>query len=226
MSQAGLGLWEEPLDKGTLGAWDSGHEPSPLHTQRLKSQHHENSSSTSTTPTLSVSCTRTLRELHPPPSRLTSLIMSLGPGVLVSRGRLALPPPLSARASLPRLALARLATPSHPYSRRLGLQFAVGENSAPGYGGFLRSLHLYKRLPSQTRTRIPIVSTVIGSIPPIPPQGLVPLLGYSYNPLTWLAPYCPITLRRPRDFSTVAPLGYAQLSYCTVSLADVNALGS
>jgi len=136
--------------------------------------------------------------------------MSLGPGVLVSRGRLALSPPLSARASLPRLRFARSATPSHPCYRRLGLLFAVGENSSTGYGRFHRSLHLRQRLPSQTRTRLPIVSTVIRSTPPLPPPGLVPLLGYSYNPLTQLAPYCPFTLRRPRDFSTVAPLGDAQ----------------
>src|ERR1700712_5076279 len=31
---------------------------------------------------------------------------------------------------------------------------------------------------------------------------------------------------RPRHHSTVAPLGYAQSSYCTASVADVNALGS
>jgi len=62
--------------------------------------------------------------------------------------------------------------------------------------------------------------------PSSPPSGLVPLLGYSYSPLTWLAPYCPFTLRHSRDFSTVAPLGYAQSSYCTASVADVNALGS
>ena len=42
------------------------HEPSPLHTRRVKTQHHENSSSTSTNTALSVSCTRTLCELHPP----------------------------------------------------------------------------------------------------------------------------------------------------------------
>jgi len=70
MSHAGLGLREEPLYKGTLGTWDWGHEPSPLHTRRLKSQHHENSSSTSTTTALSVSCARTLRELLPPPPGL------------------------------------------------------------------------------------------------------------------------------------------------------------
>jgi len=67
---------------------------------------------------------------------------------------------------------------------------------------------------------------LIGSTPPLPPQGLVLLLSYSYNPLTRLAPYCPFTLRRPSDFSTVAPLGYAQSSYCTASVADVNILGS
>jgi len=66
MSHAVLGLREEPLYKGTRGAWDLGHEPSPLHTQRLKSQHHENSSSTSSTTALSVSGSHTLRELHPP----------------------------------------------------------------------------------------------------------------------------------------------------------------
>jgi len=70
MSQAGLGLREEPLYKSSLSVWDLGHEPSPLHLRGLKSQHHENSSSTSTTPGLSVSCTRTLREQHPPPHTL------------------------------------------------------------------------------------------------------------------------------------------------------------
>jgi len=143
MSHTGLGLREERLYEGTLGARDLGHEPSPLHTRRLKSQHHENSSSTSTTPALSVSCFRTLRQLHPlPPFRLTSLIMSLGPSVLVSTGRLVLSPPLSACASLPRLASARSATPSRPCYRRLGLQFAVGANFSTGYGRFLHSLHL------------------------------------------------------------------------------------
>jgi len=73
MSQTGLGLREEPLYKGTLGTWDVAHEPSPLHTRRLKTQHHENSSSTSTNTALSVSCTRTLRELHPPPPALLPL---------------------------------------------------------------------------------------------------------------------------------------------------------
>ena len=73
MSHPGLGLREEPLYKGTLGALDSGHEPSPLHTQQLKSKHYENLSSTSTTTALSVSCTRTLRELHPPPPALLPL---------------------------------------------------------------------------------------------------------------------------------------------------------
>ena len=134
--------------------------------------------------------------------------MSLGRSDLVSRGCLALLPPLSAPPSLPRLALAWAATPSRPCYRRLRLQFAVGENFSTGYGQFLCSLHFLKRLPSQTRTQLLIVSTVIRSTPPLPPQGLVPLLGYSYNPLTWLAPYCPFTLRRPRDCPTVAPLRY------------------
>jgi len=65
MSHAGLGLREEPLYKGTLGAWDLGHKLSPLHTRRLKSQHHENSSSTSTTTALSVSCTLPLPPYFP-----------------------------------------------------------------------------------------------------------------------------------------------------------------
>ena len=77
----------------------------------------------------------------PPPSSLTSLIMSLGPGVLVSRGRLALAPARFARASLPRLAFARSGTLSRPCYRRLGLQFAVGEKFSTGYSRFLRSLH-------------------------------------------------------------------------------------
>jgi len=165
-----------------------------------------------------VSCT--------PPSQLISLIISLGHGVLVSRGYSALLPPLSARVSLSGLALAPSATPSRPCYRRLGLQFAVGQNFSIGYSRFLRSLHSHYRLSSETRTRLPIVSTLIGSTPPPPPQGLVPLLGYSYNPLTRLAPYCPFTLYHPRNFSTVAPLGYTVSSYGTASAADVNAFGS
>ena len=140
----------------------TGHEPSSLHTRRLKSQHHQNSSSTSTTPALSVSCIPPLSSYFPH--------HVLGPGVLVSRGPLALSPSLSARALLSRLASARSAKPSRPCYRRLGPQFAVGENFSTGYGRFLHSLHLCYRLPSQTRTRLPIVSTVIGSTPPLPLQ--------------------------------------------------------
>ena len=62
--------------------------------------------------------------------------------------------------------------------------------------------------------------------PSSPPSGFGPLLGYSYDPLAQLAPYCPFTLRRPRNLSTVALHGYAQSSYCTTSVADVNTLGS
>ena len=69
--------------------------------------------------------------------------MFLGPGVLVARGRLALLPPLSTRASLSRTALARLVLPSRPCYSRLGLQFAVGENLATGYGRSLRSHHVF-----------------------------------------------------------------------------------
>ena len=72
MSHAGLGLREEPRYKCTLAHGILVHEPSPLHTWRLKSQQYENSSSTST-PELSVSCTRTLCELHPPPPALLAL---------------------------------------------------------------------------------------------------------------------------------------------------------
>jgi len=127
MSHTGLGLGEELLYKGTLRAEDLGHEPSPLHTRGLKSQHHENPSSTSNLP-LSVRCISTVSVLHPPYFRLTSLIMSWGPGVLFPRSRLALHPPLSAGVLLPRLALARSATPSRPCYRMQGQQFAVGEN--------------------------------------------------------------------------------------------------
>jgi len=157
-----------------------------------------------------VSCTRTLRELHPPPSRLTSLIMFLGPGVLVSWGRLALSPPLPTCASLPRLAFARSATPFRPCYRRLGLQFAVGENFSTGCGRFLRSLHLRWRLPSETLTRLPTVSTVIGSTPPLPLQvssrcsvtATIYSLGWDPTAFATLV------------IATVAPLGYAQSSYC------------
>jgi len=123
MSQAGLGSREQPLYKGTLGAWDWTHEPSPLHTRRVKSQHHQNSSSTSTTPALSVSCTPPLPPYFP--------YHVMGPGVLVSRGHLALLPHFSARVSLPRLALARSATPSRPGYRRLGLHSLGWHPTAP-----------------------------------------------------------------------------------------------
>ena len=73
-------------------------------------------------------------------------------------------------ASLPHLPFARSATPPRPCYSRLALQFAVGENFSTGYGRFLRSLHLRLRLPSQTLTRLPMVSTVIGSTAPLPFQ--------------------------------------------------------
>jgi len=147
--------------------------------------------------------------------------MFLGPGVLVSRGRLAHSPPLLTSASLPRLALARSATPSRPCYRRLGLQFAVGKNISTGYGRFLCSLHLREKLPSQTRTWLTIVSTVIGSTPPLLLQvssrssvrATVHLLGWHPTAFAALA------------IATVALLGYSQSSYCTASVADVNALG-
>jgi len=178
------------------------HEPSPLHTWRLKSQHHENSSSISTTPTLPVSCTRTLRELHPPPPALLPsscfwALVSLFLGVVW----LYLPP-FFACASLPGLLFALSATPACPSYRRLGVQFAVGENLSTGYVRFLCSLHSLSRLPRQTRTRLTIVSTVIESTPPLPPQGFVPLVGYCYSPFTRLVPYC---LRHPRDCHGRAP---------------------
>ena len=92
-------------------------------------------------------------------------------------------PPFSAFVSLSRLAFALSATSSRPCYRGLGLQFAVEENFSTGHGRFLHSLHFRQRLPSQTLTRLLIVSTVLGSTPPPPPPGFVPLLGYSYNPL-------------------------------------------
>jgi len=114
-------------------AGDEGHEPSPLYHRPLKSPHQDNLLSTSS-PALLLSCTRS--------SYLTSLIMFLGPGVLVSRGRLALLPPLCACVSLPRLNLARLATLSRQCYGLLKFQFAVGENLSTGYGRFLRFLQL------------------------------------------------------------------------------------
>ena len=168
-----------------------GHQPSPLHLRRLKSQHHENHRHPSTTPH-SLWAT-------PPTPLPDSLIMFLGTIVLVSRGFSVHLPPLSAFVSRTRLAFARSATPSRPCYRRLGLQFAVEENSSTGCGGFLHSLHFRYRLPSQTRTRLTIVSTVLGSTPPSPPPGFVPLLGYSYNPLLFgWHPYYP---RRPSRFT-------------------------
>jgi len=121
-----------------------------------------------------VSCTRIHYELHPDtlsaapsPSRLTSLIISVGPGVPVSSGRLTLLPPLSTRTSLTRLALALWARPSRPCHRRLGQQLALGENLSTSYGRFLHCLDLRYRLPIQTRTELAIVSTLIGCTPPL-----------------------------------------------------------
>ena len=75
---------------------------------------------------------------------------------------------------------------------------------------------------SQTRTRLRIVSTVIGSTPP---------------PTLQVSSCCSVTATvhslgwHPTAFAAlaiamVAPLGYAQSSYCTASVADINALGS
>jgi len=69
--------------------------------------------------------------------------MFWGPAVLVSMGRLVQLPTLFACASLPRLVFAGSATPFRPYYRRLGLQFAVGENISTGRGQSHRSLHLH-----------------------------------------------------------------------------------
>ena len=75
----------------------------------------------------------------------------------------------------PRLAFARSATPPRPCYRRLGTQFAVGGNLSTGHGRFLPSLRSVKRLPSQTRTRLPIVPTVFGSTPPRLPARFHPV---------------------------------------------------
>jgi len=131
----GSGMWDHRLYEASVCPRMVKHKQSPLHTRRLKSQDYENLSSTSTTPGLSVSYT--------PPSRLTSLLLCLGPGVLVSRSHLALLPSLFACVSLPRCALARSATPTRPCYSPLGLQFAVGETSSTGYGRSLSSLHFH-----------------------------------------------------------------------------------
>jgi len=71
------------------------------------------------------------------------------------------------------------------------------------------SLDYLLRLPSQTRTRLPIVATVIGSTPPLAPQGFVPILNYSYPPLTQFAPDYLFTYSTIA-FATGALLGYTQ----------------
>ena len=109
--------------------------------------------------------------------------MFLGFIVLVSTGFSVHLSQLSAFVSRSRLTLARSATPSGPCYRRLGLQFTVEENFSTGYSRFLHSLYYLWRLPSQTHTGLPIVSTVLGSSPPPPPPSFIRLLGYSYNPL-------------------------------------------
>jgi len=148
--------------------------------------------------------------------------MFLDPGVLLSSGCLAILVPLSARPSLARLALARWATPSCPCYRRLALQFAVGGNLSTGHGRFLRSLHIHWRLPSQTSTRLPIVSTVIWFTPPLPLQvSSRNSVTATFHSLVWHP-----TALAALAIATVAPLGYPQSSYCPAPGADVNALGS
>jgi len=153
-----------------------------------------------------VSYPRTLSELHPP-SHLNSLIMSLGPGILVCRRRLALLPPFSTRVSLARLALGRSAIPSRPCYRRLGLQFAVGENSPTGYGRFLPSLHSLERVPSQTRT--PVTNSfhsywVNPTSPPTSSHAVARLqLQSAHSACTLLPLYLTLPSRLPRSHPSV-----------------------
>ena len=111
---------------------------------------------------------RTPCYLHPTliPS-LLSWSWALPPLVLGVSQLTTTPSPLT--FSLPRLALARWATPSHLCFRWLGLQFAWAEKFSTAYCRFLHSLFYFERLPSPRRTRLPIVSMVIGLSPHPPP---------------------------------------------------------
>jgi len=137
---------------------------------------------------------RTSSELHPPilpcPLSCSSAFAPwfLGVSQLTFSGsRLAF--------SLPRLGHGRLATPSCPGYRRLVLQFAVGANLSTAYSRFVYFLHARPlAVPSQTCTGLPILSAVIGFCHSPLLSGLVPLLGYTSHPLTWLASYSPFTV--------------------------------
>src|ERR1700712_2460713 len=76
---------EESRYKSTFGTGDLVHEPSPLHLRRLKSQHHEKSSSTSSSKALPHHGLG-LGEAPPPASFLPSDVLALSKRV--TRGRL------------------------------------------------------------------------------------------------------------------------------------------
>ena len=76
-------------------------------------------------------------------------------------------------------------------------------------------------MSSQTHRLSPIVSTVIGSTPPLPLQvsSLCSVTARGHS-LSWHTTALPALA-----IATVAPLGHGQLSYSTALVADVNALG-
>ena len=115
--------------------------------------------------------------------------MSLGPGVLVSRGRLALRPPFFALVSLPRLAFARLATPFFRQwvSRSLGFrQSSCPGGSAPSYCIIPLDHGLVRLASVKTRDLISVLPPSyfysIGHTLPLPHLVFVLWLGYSQHP--------------------------------------------
>jgi len=103
-------------------ARDLGHEPSPRHTRRFKSQHHQNLSLPSPAPVLSMSCSPRLLPYFP------NHVLGFWPPYC-QRSFVSQSPSFSLPSSLPCLALEQLATPSRPCYIWLGLHFPV-ENSA------------------------------------------------------------------------------------------------
>jgi len=166
-------------------------------------------------------CLREWRYIPPFSLWFSYPVLSLFPPRV--RGLTATSPSSLLASLLPHLMLAQLTTPSHPCSKRGRGLFAVGEHTSRGYSLFLHSFHHLERLPRQTHTRLLLVFIVIGSTSPPPRPASsrcsIPATIYSFSWYLTALTYLMIN-------STVAALGYAQSSYCTGSLADVNALGS
>jgi len=170
-----------------------GHEPSPVHTRRLKSQHHDTSSSTSTTPALSLSCTHTLHELHPPlPPYLPYHVLGpWRPCLEGSFGSITPSPRLRFAASLSVCTVGNTLLPMLQTVRNTVRSRRKSFNRFRSISPF--SSPTLEAASSDTHR---VTDSFHGNwvYPSSLSSWLVALLSYSYNPLTRLAHYC---LRRP-----------------------------